>query len=245
MKLKIKDLYKSFDNKVEVLKGINVEQDVSTLAIIGPSGCGKSTILKIIGGLLDFEAGEIIVDDLQLGHTEKELHQYRKNIGFVFQQSGLFKQLKVLDNIALPLKVVHGYTKEAAKERAMELLTRFGLKDSAQKMPAMLSGGEKQRVAIVRAIAPKPKILLLDEPTSALDPEYTNEVLDVLSELENSGVKFIIVTHEMGFARYACRDVMFMNDGKIIESGKSEDLFTNPKTEELKKFLSKLLEWKV
>lgn len=245
MKLKIKDLYKCFDNKVEVLKGINVEQDVSTLAIIGASGCGKSTILKIIGGLLDFEEGEITMDGIKMGHTDLELHQYRKKIGFVFQQSGLFKQLKVLDNITLPLKVVHGYTKEAANERAMELLTRFGLKDSAQKMPAMLSGGEKQRVAIVRAIAPKPKILLLDEPTSALDPEYTNEVLDVLSELENSGVKFIIVTHEMGFARYACRDVLFMNDGKIIEAGKSEEVFTKPKTEELKKFLSKLLEWKV
>lgn len=245
MKLKITNLYKSFENEVDVLKGINIDIDVSTLAIIGPSGCGKSTLLKIIGGLLDFNDGEITIDDLKLGHTEKELHQYRKKIGFVFQQSGLFKQLKVIDNITLPLEVVHGYAKKEARKRAMELLKRFGLEDSAQKMPAMLSGGEKQRVAIVRAIAPKPKVLLLDEPTSALDPEYTNEVLDVLSELENDGVKFIIVTHEMGFARHACHDILFMKDGKIFESGKSKEVCTNPQTPELEKFLSKLLEWKV
>ena len=149
------------------------------------------------------------------------------------------------DNIAVPLEQVHGYSREHAEERAMELLARFGLKEDAEKKPAALSGGQQQRVAIARAVAARPKLLLLDEPTSALDPEFTTEVLNVIRELKEDGMRFIIVTHEMGFARHACDRAAFLCEGTLMEYGESARLFDHPETEQLKRFLGKLLQWNI
>lgn len=243
MKIKFEGLSKEFQDGKQILKSMNFCDDIHTLAIIGPSGGGKSTLLRILGGLIAPTSGRIWIDGEELSFDETSLHNYRKKIAFVFQQSGLFKHMTALENITVPLVQVHGYTKEAAFKRAMELLTRLGLNEDADKKPSALSGGQKQRIAIARAIAPKPKLLLLDEPTSALDPEYTNEVLDLVNELKNEGIDFIIVTHEMGFARHACDKAAFLSNGTLMEFGKSEDIFLSPKTDHLQKFLSRLLEW--
>lgn len=245
MKIKMQGLSKQFDNDKEILKSIDFCDDIHTLAIIGPSGDGKSTLLRILGGLLSPSDGNIWVNDEQIVQEETALTAYRRKIGFVFQQGGLFRHMTALDNIAVPLIYVHGLPKPQAKERAVELLTRFGLYDDAYKKPSSLSGGQQQRIAIARAIAPKPQILLLDEPTSALDPEYTTEVLNMINELKEDGMDFIIVTHEMGFARHACDKAAFLHGGRLLEYGDSDTVFTAPKTEELKSFLSKLLEWKI
>lgn len=245
MRIEIQNLSKRFDDERVILDEINFSDDVSTLAIIGPSGGGKSTLLRILGGLILPTGGEICVDGEKLSTDQRALLEYRRKIGFVFQQGGLFRHLSALGNIALPLQKVHGLTKEEAEERADALLTRFGLKSDGHKKPAALSGGQQQRIAIARAIAAKPKILLLDEPTSALDPEYTTEVLDIVEELKKEGMDFIIVTHEMGFARHACDKVAFLCGAKLLEYGESGGLFADPKTPELQKFLGKLLEWNV
>lgn len=244
MKIKIDHLSKKFEDRT-IIDSIDFEDDIHTLAIIGPSGGGKSTLLRMIGGLIFATEGNIYIDDQKVYQDEKRLPALRKNIGYVFQNSGLFLHLSARDNIILPLEKVHGYSHEDACQRADELLKRFGLYDEAHKRPSALSGGQQQRIAIARAIASKPKILLLDEPTSALDPEYTTEVLDIINELKNEGMDFIIVTHEMGFARHACDKVAFLCDGHLMEYGKSDELFTNPQTPQLKTFLSKLLEWNV
>lgn len=239
MKLKLQNLSKSYNKKV--IDQINFSEDIHTLALIGRSGCGKSTLLRMIGGLIASDEGEIILD----GEVAKDHESYRKQIGFVFQQGGLFSHLSARENITVPLMKVHHLSEEQANKRADELLTRFGLLEESEKKPAQLSGGQRQRISIARAVAPKPKILLLDEPTSALDPEYTTEVLNMIKELKGENLSFIIATHEMGFALHACDQVIFLSDGKIAEYGKSEELFSNPKISELKTFLSKLLEWRV
>ena len=241
MRLEINNLSKSFDGKRMALDDICYSGDIETLALIGQSGCGKSTFLRILGGLIPASAGTVLLD----GETAAESEDYRKKTGFVFQQGGLFSHLSAIDNITLPLVKVHGLTEEDARERARGLLSRFGLESEAHKKPAQLSGGQKQRVSIARAVAPKPKILLLDEPTSALDPEYTTEVLNMIRELKDERLSFIIATHEMGFAYHACDKLIFLSEGRILESGESSEVFTEPKTLELKNFLSKLLEWKV
>ncbi len=242
MHIKLESLCKNFDD-VEVLRDVNFDDDVSTLAIIGPSGGGKSTLLRIIGGLIEPTSGIVEVDGKKVDHSESALPSYRAKLGFVFQNSGLFHHLTAQENIALPLKAVHGFAEPDAQMRAKELLKRFGLEAQSEKHPLQLSGGQQQRVAIARAIAASPKLLLLDEPTSALDPEYTNEVLDILDDLQRAGSRMIIVTHEMGFARHACKKVAFLQNGKIAEYGQSETIFSHPETPELDHFLSKLLEW--
>jgi len=241
MRLEIKGLGKTFDGQKMVLKDIDYSGDIETLALIGRSGCGKSTFLRILGGLIPASAGIVLLG----GEEAKDSEDYRKNIGFVFQQGGLFFHLSAMENITLPLIKVHGLTKERARERAEELLTRFGLLGEADKKPAQLSGGQKQRISIARAVAPKPKMLLLDEPTSALDPEYTTEVLGMIRELKDEQLSFIIATHEMGFAYHACDKLIFMSEGSILESGYSKEIFAEPRTSALAEFLSKLLEWKV
>lgn len=245
MKIEFQGLSKRFDNKSEVLSAIDFCDDIHTLAIIGPSGGGKSTLLRIIGGLIPPSSGELFVDGMQVPKGEKQLQKYRKDIGFVFQQGGLFRHMTAIENITVPLVKVHGWSEQRAKDRAEELLTRFGLEADGNKKPSALSGGQLQRVSIARAVAVRPKILLLDEPTSALDPEYTTEVLDIVNELKNEGMDFIIVTHEMGFARHACEKAAFLCDGKLMEYGRSDELFAAPKTAQLKAFLSKLLEWNI
>ena len=241
MIIDVKGLSKTFDGSTPVLNDLNFSADVTTLALIGRSGCGKSTLLRIIGGLIPASKGAVILD----GETAADDVNYRKKIGFVFQQGGLFSHISARENITLPLVKVHGLTQKQADSRADELLTRFGLEGEADKRPAQLSGGQKQRISIARAVAPKPKILLLDEPTSALDPEYTTEVLNVIRELKDEELSFIIATHEMGFALHACDKVWFLEYGKIWEYGKSAEVFARPETSELKNFLSKMLEWKV
>lgn len=245
MKIEFQGLSKQFEDDRHILESVDFSDDIHTLAIIGPSGGGKSTLLRIMGGLIYPTSGKLWIDNKEIKYNEWELQEYRKSIGFVFQQGGLFRHMTALKNITVPLMKVHGYTKEQADERAMELLSRFGLAQDAQKKPSALSGGQQQRIAIARAIAAKPKLLLLDEPTSALDPEYTTEVLDIISELKDEGMDFVIVTHEMGFARNACEKVAFLCEGKLMEYGNSSELFTNPNTEKLKQFLGKLLEWNV
>jgi len=224
-----------------VLRNISYHDDIRAVALIGRSGCGKSTFLRILGGLIPASEGAVRVD----GEAATDSEEYRKKIGFVFQQGGLFSHLSALDNITLPLEKVHGLSQAQAQAKGYELLSRFGLENEAVKKPAQLSGGQKQRVSIARAIAPKPKLLLLDEPTSALDPEYTTEVLDMIRELRDEHLTFIIATHEMGFAYHACDKVLFLSDGEILEHGESGQVFAEPETRELKEFLSKMLEWKV
>ena len=243
MKITLERLTMVFPDGNRVLDDIDFSIDARALALIGPSGGGKSTLLRIIGGLLKPTSGSVWIDGKLRPDNERDMVDFRRGLGFVFQQNGLFRHMDALTNIALPLKAVHGIPAAEAGERAMELLTRFGLADSAHKRPGELSGGQQQRVAIARAIAPEPKLLLLDEPTSALDPEYTSEVLDMVAELREGGQNLVIVTHEMGFARKACDHVAFLSGGRIAESGRSEDIFTQPRTQELQRFLKKLLGW--
>ena len=243
MKIEFHGLTKQYDQEHIVLKPMDFSDDIHTLAIIGPSGGGKSTLLRILGGLLLPTAGRVAVGGEELPTDESALQKYRQRLGFVFQQGGLFRHLSAIENIALPLEKVHGYTRQEAGRRAEELLERFGLGEDGRKKPGALSGGQQQRVAIARAVAAKPKLLLLDEPTSALDPEYTNEVLDVIDELKKEGMDFVIVTHEVGFARHACEKVAFLCEGSLLEYGDSASLFAHPKTHQLDRFLSRLLEW--
>ena len=245
MRIEFHGLTKKFETGQVVLQSMDFADDVHSLANIGPSGGGKSTLLRILGGLLIPSEGEVSVNGKLLPKDDDELQKYRKEIGFVFQQGGLFRHMNALDNIVIPLMKVHGYSKEQATDRAMDLLTRFGLEEDILKKPAALSGGQQQRVAIARAIAARPNLLLLDEPTSALDPEYTTEVLDIVNELKQEGMDFIIVTHEMGFARHACEKAAFLCEGRLMEYGPSETLFHQPETEQLQGFLGKLLEWEM
>ncbi|NTV90247.1 MAG: amino acid ABC transporter ATP-binding protein [Clostridiales bacterium] len=226
------------------MKKINWISDISTVAVIGPSGGGKSTLLRIIGGLLTPDTGTLAIAGKKVEYSESSLLEHRRGIGFVFQAKGLFAHLNALDNIVLPLVHVHGYNRTDAVKAAASLLERFGLSMDGHKRPNELSGGQQQRIAIARAIAPKPRLLLLDEPTSALDPELTNEVLDMINELTNEKMGIVLVTHEMGFAKRACRETMFLYEGEVLESGLSSDLLSKPGTGELKGFLGKVLEWK-
>lgn len=244
MNIELINICKSFEGKL-VLQDISFQEEVHSIAVIGPSGGGKSTLLRVIGGLLKPDSGEIKIDGIKVDFTEKALQRYRRNIGFVFQARGLFEHLTGMENMMLPLIHSFGINKGDAEKVSNDLFQRFGLADEKNKYPYQLSGGQQQRIAIARAIAVKPKLLLLDEPTSALDPEYTAEVLDMLGQLQNEGLKTIIVTHEMGFAKNACEKVMFLVNNQIIESGKSTEIFNAPKSRELKAFLNKILEWKV
>jgi polar amino acid transport system ATP-binding protein len=241
MRLKLEALSKTFDGVTQVLEGVVFDDEVTALALIGRSGCGKSTLLRIIGGLIPATGGIVTLD----GERAADCVSYRKKTGFVFQQGGLFSHVSARENITLPLTKVHGLSPEEAEGRARDLLERFGLTREADKKPAQLSGGQKQRIAIARAVAPKPKILLLDEPTSSLDPEYTTEVLNMIRELKDERLSFIIATHEMGFALHACDKAAFMCEGRIWEYGVSREVFGRPESCELQGFLSKLLEWKV
>lgn len=243
MRIELENISMIFPGGNAVIDELNYAGDVTTLSLIGPSGGGKSTLLRIIAGLLAPTEGVVTLDGERMPRDPAALVKYRRKLGYVFQQNGLFRHMDALTNIALPLQKVHGYEKGKAKEIAIGLLRRFGLEDAAKKRPGELSGGMQQRIAIARAIAPRPKLLLLDEPTSALDPEYTAEVLDAVDELRQEGLNFIIVTHEMGFARRACEKVAFLTGGRIAESGASRAVFAAPQSEELQRFLKKLLSW--
>ncbi|MCR3922626.1 MAG: amino acid ABC transporter ATP-binding protein [Firmicutes bacterium] len=244
MQITLNNICKSFAGKV-VLANVCFDEAFSSLAIVGPSGAGKSTLLRIIGGLLTPTAGELYIDAAKVIYEEKQLLSYRRTIGFVFQSKGLFEHLTALENVTLPLIHSFDMTTDKAIETAAQLFTRFGLEEEGHKYPSQLSGGQQQRIQIARAVAVKPKLLLLDEPTSALDPELTAEVLDMLGELQSDGLNTIIVTHEMGFAKKACEKIMFIADNTIVESGPSAQIFSNPQSQPLQSFLNKVLEWHV
>ena len=240
-KVKVVGLEKHFNNLV-VLDGINLTvNEGEVVCVIGPSGSGKSTFLRCINRLEEATGGQIFVDDIEITSKKVNINKAREEIGMVFQQFNLFSNYTVLENIMLAPVELKRMTKAEAKEKALELLERVGLSDKANNFPHQLSGGQQQRVAIARALAMNPDIMLFDEPTSALDPEMVGEVLQVMKELAAAGMTMIVVTHEMGFARDVADRVVFMADGHIIEEGTPEEIFTNPKHERAKEFLSCIL----
>ena len=239
--IKVKNLHKKFD-ELEVLKGIDEHiRPGEVVVVIGPSGSGKSTFLRCLNQLETATEGEIYVDDELITDPKCDVNKVRQKMGMVFQQFNLFPHLTILENITLAPVMLKKMTKDQAKEKAMELLKRVGLEEKAEAYPVQLSGGQKQRVAIARALAMNPEIMLFDEPTSALDPEMVGEVLDVMKDLAESGMTMVIVTHEMGFAREVASRVIFMDQGISMENGTPEEVFTNPKNERTKLFLSKVL----
>ena len=243
MKLKLDGICKSFGSQ-SVLDAVSLDlEKVHALVLIGPSGGGKSTLLRIIAGLETPDAGQVEIDGGSVSFDEEHLLQYRRTIGTVFQAFNLFPHLTALKNITLPLEKVHGHSPAPAAEIAMQILTRFRLEAHAHKRPAELSGGQRQRVAIARAIAIKPRLLLFDEPTSALDPEMTAEVLDVIRELREEGRDFILVTHEMGFARRVADQVALVDGGRIAETGTVEQIFDRPQTVQCGDFLARILKY--
>ncbi len=239
--IKVKNLHKKFGD-LNVLNGI--DEHISpgeVVVVIGPSGSGKSTFLRCLNLLEDVTEGEIYVDDQLINTPKIDINKVRQKMGMVFQQSNLFPDLTIMDNITLAPVLLKKMTKDQAVKTGHDLLRRVNLADKAQAYPAQLSGGQKQRVAIARALAMSPEIMLFDEPTSALDPEMVGEVLDVMKDLARSGMTMVIVTHEMGFAREVASRVLFVDQGVIMESGTPEEVFSNPKNERTKLFLSKVL----
>lgn len=239
--LEIKDLHKNYE-KQEVLKGISTNVNRGdVIAVIGPSGCGKSTFLRSLNLLEVPTKGQILFEGTDLTDRKTNINVVRQKIGMVFQQFNLFPNMTIKDNIMLAPVKLGILSKEEASQKADELLERIGLGDKAQAYPMQLSGGQKQRIAIVRSLAMNPDVILFDEPTSALDPEMVGEVLSVMKELARSGMTMVVVTHEMGFAREVANRVMFINEGVIAEEGTPDEIFSNPKSERLKEFLSRVL----
>ena len=237
----IRDLKKHFTG-VEALDGVSLTvKKGQVIVIIGPSGSGKSTLLRCVNNLEERSSGEIWVDGEQLSHNSKQIDRIRSDIGMVFQHFNLYPHLTVLENITLAQRIVKKIPHEQAVKNAMEQLTRVGIPEKAQSYPAQLSGGQQQRVAIARALAMNPKLMLFDEPTSALDPEMIKEVLEVMLDLARAGITMIVVTHEMGFARAAADQVVFMDKGQIVEKATPVDFFANPKQERTRLFLSQIL----
>jgi glutamate transport system ATP-binding protein len=228
--------------ELHVLQDIDLTIDRGeVVVVIGPSGSGKSTLCRTINRLESIQRGEITIDGQRLPEEGKELARLRSDVGMVFQSFNLFAHKTVLENVTLgPIKV-RKQSKADADKRARELLDRVGVSAQADKGPAQLSGGQQQRVAIARALAMDPKVMLFDEPTSALDPEMINEVLEVMVGLARDGMTMVVVTHEMGFARRAANRVVFMDDGRIVESATPETFFTHPSSDRAKDFLSKIL----
>ena len=237
----VKNLHKSFGNH-EVLKGVNEHiEKGEKVVVIGPSGSGKSTFLRCLNLLEEPTGGEIIFEGQNITAKDTDINLVRRRMGMVFQQFNLFPHLTVRENIKLAPVKLKVMTDEEADKRALELLARVGLPDKADSYPAQLSGGQQQRIAIARALAMNPDVMLFDEPTSALDPEMVGEVLEIMKELADDGMTMVVVTHEMGFAREVATRVMFMDEGHFMEEAAPEEFFSNPKNERLKSFLSKVL----
>ena len=239
--IKTVDLTKKFgDNEVLTKLNVDVEQG-EVISIIGPSGSGKSTFLRCLNGLETITDGHVYIDDFDIAGNELNIDKLRERIGMVFQSFNLFPHLKVIDNITLAPVTLRKMKREEAKRVARELLDKVGLLDKQDVYPSSLSGGQKQRVAIARALAMNPEVMLFDEPTSALDPEMVGEVLQVMKDLAKDGMTMVVVTHEMGFAKEVCKRVIFMAEGKIVEEGAPDDVFTNPKHERTRNFLESVL----
>ena len=239
--IKVDGLKKSF-GRIEVLKGVNAEiKKGDVMVVIGPSGSGKSTFLRCLNRLEEPTGGSIYFNGVDITNKKVNINLHRQKMGMVFQQFNLFPHMTILRNMTVgPMKLL-GKSKEEATAKAMQLLERVGLADRADAYPSQLSGGQKQRIAIVRALCMDPEVMLFDEPTSALDPEMVGEVLEVMKELANEGMTMVVVTHEMGFAREVGTDVVFIDDGVIIEQAPPAEFFANPKNPRLKDFLSKVL----
>ena len=236
-----KGLVKNFE-KINVLKGIDIDiHKGDVVCIIGASGSGKSTFLRCLNLLEEPTDGEILFEGTELTSSKVNLNLHRQKMGMVFQQFNLFPHLTIMKNLTMAPMMLKKVSKEDAEAKAQALLARVGLADRADAYPSQLSGGQKQRVAIVRALCMEPDVMLFDEPTSALDPEMVGEVLDVMKELAREGMTMVVVTHEMNFAREVANRVIFLDDGLVAEDGTPEEIFTSPKTERLKTFLSKVL----
>ena len=247
--IQVTDLQKHFkggkqtqDEKIRALDGVSEEiHKGEVVVVIGPSGSGKSTFLRCLNLLELPTGGQILFDGGDITDKNCNINLHRQKMGMVFQHFNLFPHMTILKNMTIaPMQLLHK-SKEEAEKTALELLGRVGLADRANAYPSQLSGGQKQRVAIVRALAMQPEVMLFDEPTSALDPEMVGEVLEVMQELAKSGMTMVVVTHEMGFAREVADRVLFMADGKLLEEGTPDEIFTNPKSERLRDFLAKVL----
>ena len=239
--IELKNVNKWFD-KFQALKDINLEvNQQEKIVICGPSGSGKSTLIRCINRLEEHQKGEIIVDGKEISENTKDIEKIRAEVGMVFQQFNLFPHLSILDNCTLAPIWVKKMPKKQAEELAMKNLERVQIADQAKKFPGQLSGGQQQRAALARALCMEPKIMLFDEPTSALDPEMIKEVLDAMVDLAKAGMTMIVVTHEMGFAKEVADNMIFMDEGRIVEKAKTKDFFDNPKSDRTKLFLSQIL----
>ena len=237
----VKNLRKAFGDH-EVLKGVNEHiEKGEKVVVIGPSGSGKSTFLRCLNLLEEPTSGEIIFEGQNITSKQTDINLVRRRMGMVFQQFNLFPHLTVKENIKLAPVKLKIMSDEEADKRALELLARVGLPDKADSYPAQLSGGQQQRIAIARALAMNPDVMLFDEPTSALDPEMVGEVLEIMKELADDGMTMVVVTHEMGFAREVATRVLFMDGGNIVEQNEPHQFFANPQNARLKDFLSKVL----
>jgi general L-amino acid transport system ATP-binding protein len=239
--IELKNVNKWFD-KFQALKEINLEvKPREKIVVCGPSGSGKSTLIRCINRLEEHQQGTIVVDGNEISENTKNIENIRAEVGMVFQQFNLFPHLSILDNCSLAPIWVKKLPKKQAEELAMDNLKRVQIEDQAAKFPGQLSGGQQQRAAIARALCMEPKIMLFDEPTSALDPEMIKEVLDAMVDLAKGGMTMIVVTHEMGFAKEVADNMIFMDEGRIVEKAKTKDFFDNPKSDRTKLFLSQIL----
>ncbi|HHT42078.1 MAG TPA: amino acid ABC transporter ATP-binding protein [Firmicutes bacterium] len=237
----VQDVYKSYGT-LQILKGVSLQvREKEVVVICGPSGSGKSTFIRCINGLEKIDSGRITVGGLPIHDPQTKSTEISKKVGMVFQDFNLFPHMTVLENVTLAPIKVKKMPKEEATELALDLLTKVGIRDQADKYPAATSGGQKQRVAIARALAMQPDVMLFDEPTSALDPEMIAEVLDVMKELAKGGMTMLVVTHEMGFAREVADTIIFFDEGNIVEKAAPEKFFTSPDHERTKRFLSQIL----
>ena len=239
--IELKNVNKWFD-KFQALKDVSLEvNQQEKIVICGPSGSGKSTLIRCINRLEEHQDGQIIVDGKEISENTKDIEKIRAEVGMVFQQFNLFPHLSILDNCTLAPIWVKKMPKKQAEEIAMKNLERVQIADQAKKFPGQLSGGQQQRSALARALCMEPKIMLFDEPTSALDPEMIKEVLDAMVDLAKAGMTMIVVTHEMGFAKEVADNMIFMDEGRIVEKAKTKDFFENPKSDRTKLFLSQIL----
>jgi general L-amino acid transport system ATP-binding protein len=239
--IQMQNVNKWFDD-FHVLKDINLDvKSKQKIVVCGPSGSGKSTLIRCINRLEEHQKGNIIVDGTELSENTKNIEKIRAEVGMVFQQFNLFPHLSILDNCTLAPIWVKKMAKKDAEILAMKQLEQVQIVDQAKKFPGQLSGGQQQRSAIARALCMKPKIMLFDEPTSALDPEMIKEVLDAMVSLAQGGMTMIVVTHEMGFAKEVADEVIFMDEGMIVEKQPTKDFFANPKSDRTKLFLSQIL----
>ena len=240
--IQVQNLTKTFGGSVHALNGVSTDiKKGEVVCVIGPSGSGKSTFLRCLNRLEDPTDGRIIFAGEDLMDPKTDIDMHRQKMGMVFQHFNLFPHMSILKNMTIAPMKLQKRCKDEAEGQAMKLLERVGLADRANAYPSQLSGGQKQRIAIVRALCMNPEVMLFDEPTSALDPEMVGEVLNVMRDLAKEHMTMVVVTHEMGFAREVSDRVIFMAEGKIVEEGTPEEIFTAPKTERLQSFLSKVL----